>query len=153
MVNINVTPKRRGHSPINGRRAAEKNESQEGTTGAKNEKRVSRNPSLPIHHHPVEQSNTNCATHLGHLHERHGPLLHARPARAALHHHRETVLPPVLEGSRDLLTLCAAQRTTCRTNKEKRGSNTRIMKKIILARRVQVPGTSYQVPSTSYDKE
>ena len=108
---------------------------------------------LPIHHHPVEQSNTNCATHLGHLHERHGPLLHARPARAALHHHRETVLPPVLEGSRDLLTLCAAQRTTCRTNKEKRGSNTRIMKKIILARRVQVPGTSYQVPSTSYDKE
>ena len=64
-----------------------------------------------------KQGKAICTAHLGHLHERHGPLLHTRPARAALHHDREAMLPPVLEGSRDLLSLCAPQRTTCRTNR------------------------------------
>lgn len=103
----------------NGRTAAEKN-------GTKNtEKRVFFSKRAPdtkkIKAEQSKAKHYNCATHLGHLHEGHGPLLHARPARAALHHHRETVLPPVLEGSRDLLPLCASQRTTCEERTSKKG--------------------------------
>lgn len=51
-------------------------------------------------------------SYLGHLHEGHCTLLHPSSAGAALHNHRQLVLPAVLEGTGYLLTLSASQRPT-----------------------------------------
>ncbi len=58
-------------------------------------------------HHHVEQSRLGVPAHrggdLGHLHERRGPLLHARPARHGEAHHGDAQLEGPLEEAAELL--------------------------------------------------